>query len=132
MFHNNQGISHIPEMKKKIKQSGMIGWMKSDAGFVEDIKNPGQSPADLSRKAGPAGFTTRQGIHFAVERQVTEAQFFKNPQPMNHSLAEWFKGMRGGARRGWKFCQPIQGFGDRKGAERSNVQTGSRGSSQHD
>jgi len=97
-------------MKKKIKQSGVIGWMESYAGLVEDIKNPGQSSANLSRKTGSAGFTTRQGIHFTVERQVTEAQFLKNPQSMNHRLAEWFKGMGGGARRWWKFRQPVQGF----------------------
>jgi hypothetical protein len=37
VFDDNEGVAEIPEMKKKIQQAGVVGWVEPYTGFIQNI-----------------------------------------------------------------------------------------------
>jgi hypothetical protein len=71
----------------------MIGGMKADTGFVQDVENSGQAAAKLGGETGAAGFAAGEAVHGAVEGEVTETQCFEKVEAMENGLSEGFEGV---------------------------------------
>ena len=75
----------------------MIRRVKADAGFIEDVKNSGESAPDLGGETGPASLPTGKRVHGAIQREISQSQLFQEAEPLENRLAKRIKGMAGGA-----------------------------------
>jgi hypothetical protein len=66
MLDEDEGVSKVAEMEEKIEESRVIGGVKTDAGFIEYVENPGQATADLSGEACTSGFPSRESVHGTI------------------------------------------------------------------
>ncbi len=96
VFHHQKRVAEIAEVAEEIEEPGVVDGVKTDAGLVEDVKDAGKSSAELGGQAGTAGLASREGVHGAIEGEVTEPEFFEKSEAMENRLAEGVKGVGGG------------------------------------
>ena len=70
-------VAEVAEAFEGGDEALVVALVKSDAGFVENIKDAGQAAADLRGEADALGFAAGQGAAFASQREVVEADFFE-------------------------------------------------------
>ena len=103
VFHHQQRVTEIAERPEEIEKTGVIGRVQADAGFIENIKDAGQSATELGGQADAAGLTAGEGFHGPVESEIAEAEFFEKGEAMKDGLPQGGKSVGGGAGRGGNF-----------------------------
>ncbi len=73
MLHDNHRVTDITQVPKGVQQPIVVALMQANRRFVEDIHDAHQTRADLASKANTLGFTARQGIRAAIQRQIVQA-----------------------------------------------------------
>jgi hypothetical protein len=132
MFDDQQGVPKVAQGAQQVEEAGMVGGMKADARFIEDIENTGESTTQLRGQAGPAGFAAGEGVHSAIEGEITQAEFLQKAQAMDHSLAEGIEGVSGRAGGRREIGEKLPGGGHGELAKGGNRVAPAGGSAEGD
>ncbi len=57
MFHDDDGVPHIPQSMEVFEESEVIPLVKSDARLVENVHDTHKTRADLGGQTDPLSFT---------------------------------------------------------------------------
>src|SRR6516165_7961169 len=68
VFNNNHRVSQVPQMLQRPDKPIVISLVKSDARFIQNVKNPCQPGTDLCAQTYALSFSSRQGAAFAIQR----------------------------------------------------------------
>ena len=82
MLDEDEGVSKVAEMEEKIEEARMIGGVKTDAGFIKYVENPGQATADLGGESCTAGFPSRKSVHGTIKGEVSETELLKKTKTL--------------------------------------------------
>jgi len=123
MLDEDEGVSKVAEMEEKIEESRVIGGVKTDAGFIEYVENPGQATADLSGEACTAGFPSRKSVHGTIEGEVSKTELLKKTETLEECFSKGFEGVEGGTGGRGKLGKPILGMGNRESTEGCDIVT---------
>ena len=108
-------------MEEKIEEAGVIGGVEADTGFIEDIEDAGEAPADLGGESCAAGFSSRKSVHGAIEGEISETELLKKAEALEDGLAKGLEGMGGWAGWGSELGKPVACLGDGESAVGGDV-----------
>src|ERR1043166_3174236 len=80
MLNYNDRIAQITKTPQCPQQSRIVALMQSDAGFIQNVKNPCKAGADLRRESNSLCLATRERTTLAIEREITKSDFNKELQ----------------------------------------------------
>jgi len=123
VFDHQKGVAEIAEGSEEVEQAGVVGGVETDAGFIQNIKNPGEAAAELGGEAGAAGFAAGEGIHGAVEGEVPESKFFQKSEAMDDGLAQRIESVGGGPDGCGKVLKKFSRAGNGELAEGGDIVT---------
>ncbi|MFM8793156.1 MAG: hypothetical protein ACKOFX_11975 [Solirubrobacterales bacterium] len=101
----------------------MVGGVETDAGFIQNIENSGEAAAELGGEAGAAGFAAGEGIHGAIEGEVSEPKLFEKGETMDDGLAQRIESVGGGPGGSRKFLKKLSRAGNGELAEGGDIVT---------
>ncbi len=79
MLHDQDGVSQIAQMAKRIEQLVVVALVKPDRRLVEDIKNAHEAGADLGGQTDSLALAAGQGSCRARERQIPSPDRLQKP-----------------------------------------------------
>ena len=123
MLDEDEGVSKVAEMKKEVEESRVIGGVKTDAGFIEYVEDPGQATADLSGEACTAGFPSRKSVHGTIEGEVSKTELLKKTETLEECFSKRFEGVGGGTGGRGKLGKPLLGVGNGESTEGCDIVT---------
>jgi len=123
VLDHQKGVAEIAEGGEEVEQAGVVGWVETDAGFIQDIENSGEAAAELGGEAGAAGFAAGEGIHGAIEGKVTEPKFFEEGEAMDDGLAQRIESVGGGPSGSGKVLKKFSRAGNGELAEGGDIVT---------
>ena len=77
VLDDEHGVAEVAEAFERGDEAFVVALVESDARFVEDVEDAGESAADLRGEADALGFAAGEGAAFAVEGEVAEADFLE-------------------------------------------------------
>ena len=86
MFHDDQGVSDIPQPLQGCDQLVVVPLVQADGRLVQNIEHPHQRGADLSRKADSLALSSRKGAGRTCKGQVLQPDAFEKTQPFTDFL----------------------------------------------
>ena len=89
MFNNQKCVAQITELSKRGEQTGIVSLVQPDGGFVKNIHDASKPAADLSCEADALTFAAREGVRFAVESEVVQADAVKEAQTILYFLDDF-------------------------------------------
>src|SRR4051812_21089828 len=82
VFDDEERIAAILEELKGVEEVFVVARMKTDGGFVEDVKDAAEIGAELGGEANALGFAAAEGGDAAAEFQIFEADFTEEFQAL--------------------------------------------------
>ena len=132
VLDEDEGVSEVAKMEEEIEEAGVIGGVEADTGFIEDIEDAGEAPADLGGESCAAGFSSRKSVHGAIEGEISETELLKKAEALKDGLAKGFEGMGGWTGWGSELGKPVAGLGNGESAVGGDVVALAWGTSESD
>ena len=90
VFHHHQGVAFVAQLVQGVEQNLVVARMQSNGRLVEHVAHALQVTAQLRGQADALRFAATQCGRAAVEREVTQTDFFKELQAaldLGHQVA---------------------------------------------
>ena len=80
MLDDEERVPLSAERLQRLDEAIVVAGVEADAGFVEDVEDPGEICAELGGEANALGFAARERVGGTVEREVTETDVIEKLQ----------------------------------------------------
>ena len=91
VFHHEQRVPLVAQIVHHAHEPADIARMQADAWFVHDEKRVHERRAEAGGEIHPLHFAAAERARGAVEREITEADFAKVPEPRDDFVAQHFR-----------------------------------------
>src|SRR5450830_434154 len=88
VLDHNHRVADIPQVLQRAQETIIVALVQADRRFIEDIQHTHQACTDLAGQANTLGFTARQGIGAAVQRQVVQPDVNQELQALENLLED--------------------------------------------
>src|ERR1043166_2465258 len=89
MLDHKNGIAEIAQTFERFQEALVIALMQSDARFVENVKPPHQTRADLRGKPDSLGFAATERAALAIQAEIPQADVSQKAQPRANLLDDF-------------------------------------------
>ena len=120
VFHDNHGVSEVPQALHRGEEPVVVPLVESDGGFVKDIEDSHESRADLACEPYALRFASGECSAFPVEREVVESDCLEEAKPVSDLLEEFGADLLLVVRE-LQVVQELQGAVNRECAELADV-----------
>ena len=86
VFHHQHRVADVAQVGEGAEQAGVVALVQADGWFVQDVKHPHQTSADLARQANALGFAAGKRVGAAIQRQVVQSDIHQKAQPSTDFL----------------------------------------------
>ena len=94
VFHDEDGISQIPEPRQGIEEAAVVALVKPDARLVEDIEHTDEGGTDLRGQADALPLAAGEGRGATVEAEIPEPYMDHESQALPDLLQDLFRDER--------------------------------------
>ena len=88
VLDDDDGVADVAEPFNRRDHLDVVFWMKTDAGFVEDVEHAHQPRPDLRGQPDPLRLAARQRAGAAIEPQIVEPDTQEQFEPSSNFIQE--------------------------------------------
>ena len=80
VLDNDQGVAEVAQPLERRQQAVIVTLVQSDARFIQDIENTGESGTDLCGQTDPLRLASRKGHRRPIQAEIVQTHIQQEPQ----------------------------------------------------